>query len=230
MQQLWDFLRQNPIILLILVMWLVGLAGKVLQGVGQRAQQAARRSAEELARRRAAGQAPQPPRPQQTQLPAMQTKAPPTPAGRGRPMTQEEAIAEMRRILAGEAPAGRPEPKPQPRPEPRPEPRRQRPMRQEPASGDAARGGRLSQMEVHVDPHVGERMQRRQSPSSGRVGHTGLGGLGGREKRAGPRRAARVGLLDLDDLKRAIVVREVLGPPVALREGWGEPGGAGRVP
>jgi colicin import membrane protein len=77
-------------------------------------------------------------------------------------------------------------------------------------------------LEIHVDPHVGEAIQRRGSVKSGRVGdHAAsheLGRLGGRVAAASHRRATahRYALVDL---KRVIVLNEILGPPLALRRG-----------
>jgi hypothetical protein len=113
-------------------------------------------------------------------------------------------------------------PPPRPRPEaPPPLPSRRRntvePERVPVPVVPTTSGRRLT---IHVDPHVGESIQRRATPRSGKVGEhaagTELGRLGGRVQRgvgggvAGRRYA-------LDDLKRVIVLSEILGPPLALR-------------
>jgi hypothetical protein len=76
-------------------------------------------------------------------------------------------------------------------------------------------------LEIHVDPHVGERIQHRGSVQSGRVGTHAvgheLGQLGGRSSAARRARTQRRGRYTLDDLDRIIVLSEILGPPLALR-------------
>ncbi len=72
-------------------------------------------------------------------------------------------------------------------------------------------------LESHVDPHVGESIQRRASVQSGRVGH-GVGHAASRAAASAHRRAA-ADRYALDDLKRLIVMAEILGPPLALRRG-----------
>ncbi len=213
MRDLIRFLFDNPIVLVLLVTWLLGLVGKVVQTASQKAKRAAQPGA--------GGPPPVPPQAQ-------------------RKVSAEEALAEMRRIL-GEQQKAQQRPQPTPPPVPRAEPLRQtlRPQPQRrpvaPPSRSAerppqpVRPSSLGRMGTRVDPHVGEGVQRRQTPASGAVGHSDLGGLGGRTAQHSAVRQRRRGLLDLSDLKRAVVLREVLGPPVALREGWGEPGGAGRV-
>ncbi|MBL8722879.1 MAG: hypothetical protein JNK49_02480 [Planctomycetes bacterium] len=125
----------------------------------------------------------------------------------------EEVAAEMRRILGmddAEAAPERPAPvsTPAPRevvaPEPPPQPLATALPRWQPAT---------------VTTHVGEGIERRQAPASGRVGASqDLGALGGRTLAAGRVRRADASLVDLADLKRVLVMNEVLGPPLALRE------------
>ena len=73
---------------------------------------------------------------------------------------------------------------------------------------------------IHVTPHVGEAMEQRTQRQLARLGERGraheLGDLGGRVHHGG---AARSGghRYALDDLKRAFVLAEVLGPPLAMR-------------
>ena len=72
---------------------------------------------------------------------------------------------------------------------------------------------------TRIDPTVGERIQDRRGPMSGGVGQTTLGGLGGRTRAQtvrGPMRGSR--LVDVRDMARAIVMREILDPPVGMRD------------
>jgi len=74
---------------------------------------------------------------------------------------------------------------------------------------------------LHVDPHVGERIASRQSPQSGLVGKhepaSAIGSLGGRV--GGPARSRRMSQrFSLDNIPKALVLNEILGKPLALRE------------
>ncbi len=71
-------------------------------------------------------------------------------------------------------------------------------------------------LEIHVDPHVGESIGKRARVGSGKVGEHALGGLGGRAPEQ-VQRAVRGARYELDDLKRAFVLSEILGPPLASR-------------
>ena len=77
----------------------------------------------------------------------------------------------------------------------------------------------LGTVGVRVDPHVGERMEQRRAPMSGSIGATDIGLLGGRTPgRAGRTTRRTAHLVDLQNLPRAIVLTEILGPPLALRD------------
>jgi hypothetical protein len=88
-------------------------------------------------------------------------------------------------------------------------------QRRPPSFGPGATFGKLASQ---FEPHVGEGIQRRATPATGAVGRDALGTLGGRTAARGTRRRAYHGLVDLHDLKRAFVLMEVLGKPLALRE------------
>jgi hypothetical protein len=128
--------------------------------------------------------------------------------------TQEEVAAEMRRILGME-------PAP-PRTAPPPPPRREARSPEKPPQPLQPRT--LGQLAVHVDPHVGEKIRGLKAPASGAVGRSELGQLGGRGRER-QRRAFRHGasVVDLDHLTRAIVMREILDPPLALRPSFDRP-------
>ncbi len=196
-------LLREPLVLVVLVSWIAGGIGKVLQAKKKRdaALGRARSPIERLDRDRAESRAP---------------------SGRRSP---EEVAAEMRRLLGMDRPAAA-TPPPQPRPQPiRPVTPPPVPQRREATEGDRGtqpmRPSTLGRVATHVDPHVGEGVQRRAAPTSGGVAAHELGTLGGRSHAAGSRRAqSSRGLVDLADLSRAIVLREILDAPRALRP-WG---------
>ena len=193
MRQLFEFLRQNPLIALIVIGWIFSAVGGAIT----------------KARRQAAQQAKRPPRG------GSRAPAPPQRAA-GRP-SPEQVAAEMRRILGMEEP---PRPLPQ-RPAP---PAAPRPSSFEAPSPERAptplQPSTLGRLPVHVDPHVGDRIEKRQAPATGAVGAQVLGGLGGRAAQVGRRRRMASSLVDLHDLPRALVMREVLDQPLSLRRGW----------
>ncbi|MCB9885022.1 MAG: hypothetical protein H6838_05990 [Planctomycetes bacterium] len=79
-------------------------------------------------------------------------------------------------------------------------------------------------LEVHVDPHVGEAIGkshsigRRSSLRSASATHRSMGQLGGGRKQVLERETASRSRFALGDLGRALVLNEILSPPVALRE------------
>lgn len=138
----------------------------------------------------------------------------PSPAAGRRP-SAEEVAAEMRRILGMEPAAPAPAPA---RPAPRPVVRNDAPpeLPPQPLRIETER----RRLATQVESHVGERLQQRQGPQSGAVGREALGRLGGRVHERGAMRRGGSHLVDLSDLKRAFVLREVLDRPLALREDW----------
>jgi hypothetical protein len=246
MGRLFEFFARNPVLLLVVVVWLVGNVVK-----------AAKRSREAAARR------PEPtsmPSPQPMRSEPAQARAP---VGDARPMGQRDAEAvarEMRRILGLEPEEGRRAPEPaegrvepvagdrverqdaSPPPvlarQPAPAAPSRRPVavprqpveRAEPlplrARRDAATPERAPtpvqpstnrrRLDIHVDPHVGESIGKRARVGSGKVGDHALGDLGGRTQ-SGRSKESRGARYELDDLKRAFVLSEILGPPLASR-------------
>lgn len=200
-------LLREPLVLLLLVSWVLGGLGKIVQ---------AKKKRDEVAGRRGRS--------------SDDVGAEPGADGRQpRRRTPEEVAAEMRRVLGMDpAPSPRPaQPAPQAKPQQRPQLRPQ--QRPEFAGREAAEGDRVPQpmrvsqlgrVDIHVDPHVGENVQRRAAPTSGGVASHELGTLGGRQHRRAAATAQRArGLVDLSDLSRAFVLREILDEPRALR-GW----------
>lgn len=209
MRHLIELLLQNPWLLLIIVPWLLGAVGKVLGGAGKQATKAAEAAREEARRRLRQGVERRSPEAEEAERGA----EPP----QRRRITQAEAMAEMRRLL-GTQPghdAGTISREEQ----------RQHQVAVVPAEGSRLSGEkqrRLGQVDVHVDPHVGEALQQRRTPASGRVGQADLGTLGGRTAaQAQTVTRTRRGLVDVHDIKRMLIMREVLGPPLALRPDWG---------
>lgn len=195
-------LLREPLVLVVLVSWIAGGIGKVLQAKKKRDAALSR------------GRSPIE-RPDRDRDDARKS-------GRRSP---EEVAAEMRRLLGMDRPAAG-TPPPQTRPQPiRPVTPPPVPQRREATEGDRGtqpmRPSQIGKVTTHVDPHVGEGVQRRAAPMSGGVAAHELGTLGGRSHLAGRRRAQSArGLVDLSDLSRAIVLREILDAPRALRP-WG---------
>ncbi|MBM4062269.1 MAG: hypothetical protein FJ265_14405 [Planctomycetes bacterium] len=189
LNRLLAFAFENPIVLFVLAAWLFGAVGSAL--------------------RKAKGRAPGQP--------------PPLPGRRAAPpanqRTADEIAREMRRILGVEDPedAAPARPAPKPAPKPVPKPARREVVAPERPPAPVQPGAQLGKLTVQVAPHVGEAVQRRQAPASGKVGQEALGTLGGRTA-AGPHRRRRgARLVDLSSLKRAFVVSEILGRPLGLR-------------
>jgi hypothetical protein len=266
-----QFFRQNPVLLMVALVWLAGIVGNIAK--------AAKRARE----RAAAAQRPAPmpvrePESQRAQRAERAERAGGEPA-RGDTMTErsaEDVAREMRRILGVEV-----EPatgdrsttvEPAPRSSSPPQLPPQRAHRERLDHGEAAaraaaaerraqaeraqraaelRARRAAERErervqqqhreqrerelerarqrapeplarklpTHIDPHVGESIQRRGTVQSGRVGSPRgheLGSLGGRVQHT-EQRHVRAQRYALHDLKRVIVLNEILGPPLALR-------------
>lgn len=130
--------------------------------------------------------------------------------------TPEQIAQEMRRVLgldAGAPPLRTPDAvAPTPSGDPVvPPPISSRPATQ-PVDGRS--------LQTRVDPHVGERIRDRHMAASKvgapRAGQSALGALGGRAKR-NQRSVVRGSRFALDDLRKAIVINEILNPPVSLR-------------
>lgn len=232
MQQFLRFFLDNPIILLVVGAWILGVIGNVLKAVKK-----ARERAE------AAGQLPS----QRREVEPVQV-SPPAPPPERTPARADEIAREMRRILGVETapdearsgdrverthrermqgdevaePEQRHEPDMHARPRPVPPPLPSRSVRRTVAEPERAptpvvpttAGRRLT---IHVDPHVGESIQHRATVRSSRVAGPELGNLGGRVQHGEVRRATGQRYA-LDDLKRVIVLSEILGPPLALRQ------------
>ena len=213
MPRLLEFFLKNPVLAVVVVVWVVGIFTNIAKSMKK-----ARERAEASARRQ-----------QRAPAPVEAAGRPAEGRGTASPMperTAAEIAREMRRILGvepAETESGRgteterpdasttPPALPVRRPRPVIEPERP-PTPVVPTT--AAR-----RLPIHVDPHVGEGIQKRASVASVRVaGEAGneLGGLGGRVRHEGRRRSAG-SRYALDDLKHAIVLNEILGPPLALR-------------
>lgn len=219
--KLLELLLREPLLLVILLGWIAGGIGKLAQAKKKRAA-SERRSAEATPTLPNAAGA-------QGSLPQAAERA-------RRARTKEEVAAEMRRILGMEptplqkptvkakAPAPKPPPPPQripigqPLSRPAPALGRQVEANEGDVGSHPMRPSQFARVGTHVDPHVGESMQARKSPRSGGVAAFELGTLGGRPAAVRFAGAARRGLVELGDLKRAIVLTEILGAPRALRE------------
>ena len=188
MDRLFEFLRSNPIVVFVLLAWLAGMIGNVVKAAGKARERTARQ------RGPAANAAPRAP------------QAGGAPAGR---RSADDIAAEMRRLPGLEPEA----PQPVTTAEPPVPPIRRRLVEVERPPTPVAPAPRR-QLEIHVDPHVGEAMaQRRPQP---RPRAPGFGSLGGRVH-APTRSREAAHRFPLDDLKSAFVLSEILGPPVGLR-------------
>jgi hypothetical protein len=187
-------LLREPLVLILLLSWILGGIGKLAQARKKAAQRAQPNGGlSDVA--------------ESMQRPVSQRRSP------------EEVAAEMRRLLGMDR-----SPAAQPAPVPRPvvAPALKKPARREAKEGDREpeplRASSMSKFGTHVDPHVGESMQRRSSVMSGGVASHELGTLGGRRGAAAAHASQRArGLVDLSDLSRAFVLREILDQPRALR-------------
>lgn len=76
-------------------------------------------------------------------------------------------------------------------------------------------------LSLHEGPHLGESFGQRAQRQRSRVGEHGvgqeIGNLGGRVHQGAARRG-EAHRFALDDLKRAFVLSEILGPPLSLRQ------------
>lgn len=192
MRRLIDFLLQNPILLFVAVAWIAGMIGNIGRMRKQRQNRStARPPAPEPVRRSEPNAAPAPSSP-----------------------SAEQIAAEMRRILR-EAEQRTAPPAEAPRPAPvvlrnRVEPERA-PLPVVPTT-------QTRKLPTHVDPHVGELLAQRHVKTTGPSRE--LGSLGGRSQQ---RAVQHVELkrYALKDLKRAFVLSEILGPPLARRSQQG---------
>ncbi len=178
LDKLLELLFREPLLLILLLGWIVGGLGKLMQ--------------------------------QKKKGPAAAPRSKARPA-RAPARSPEEIAAEMRRLLGME-----PAPRQKPAAAPPQVPAAREAFAERPP--EPLRPATLGRVEVHVDPHVGERMQQRRAPSSGGVARRELGTLGGRTVAARQLGPARKSLVDLSDLKRAVVLREILDAPRALRD------------
>ncbi|MFN3240577.1 MAG: hypothetical protein ACE37K_03595 [Planctomycetota bacterium] len=228
MDKLFQVLMKNPIILFLIGAWLVGMIGNTIKA---RKKAAERRRAEE-ARRPKVDTSVQQPLPEQRQAPVVARReapqsrtttqpggAQPTSAQAGRgsggrlagtgAQSPDEIAREMRRILGLDPEPAPPAPRPAPTPPP---------IEKPPEPVRTSTGSR--RLDIHVDPHVGESIRDRHmqetrvgKPSAGRGA---IGNLGGRVQQR--RKAVGLGSrYSLEDLRQAIVINEILSPPVSVR-------------
>jgi len=242
MDKFIELLVRNPLIALILGGWLVGAVGNAIKSqrkVRDRQKTTPKRSSQDVAGARgplaqkegatatirdiseqakrrpeiAAGRASSP----LGAATAPQPKTTPATSARKSP---EQIAAEMRRIFGLEPKA--PEPaRPTEGPAQVAEPSEPPPPRSaEPAARSRASRSVESTYETTIAPHVGERARERHLKKSA-VGQTrgdrgAIGSLGGRARVS--RAAATVERrFPLGDLRRVIVMNEILSPPVSMR-------------
>jgi hypothetical protein len=202
MRELWQLLTQNPILLVIVAAWIAGAIGNAAKTAKQARERAARRTS------------PPPPQPEAARRREPVRPGPTRPAQR----SPDEVAAEMRRILGMDVETVPVAPEKSPLVV---RPKRREVVEPERPPAPALPTTQARRLEVHVDPHVGESMQRRHSPQTGKVGAreagSTFGTLGGRVHGARRGRGAGSSLVNLTDLKRAFVTSEILGAPLSLR-------------
>lgn len=240
MDKLLELLLRNPIILFLVGAWVIGMITNVVKAKKKandrrRAQEAAKPKVDTSVQRPLPEQRQAPVTRRQTQAdpqsqtqpqvptqPQTQAQRQPQAAGGrlgGQPgpstaQSPEQIAREMRRIL-GIEPDDAPKPAAPSRSVPKPTP----PPLQAPAEV-APVNPRDRRMGTHVDPHVGEGIRDRQMKATKvgqpRGGRGAIGNLGGRVKKRQVK--ARVSTrFSLDDLRKAIVINEILSPPVSVR-------------
>lgn len=186
MGRLFEFLRQNPILLFVAIAWIAGMIGNIGRMRKQR----------------------------QSRAPA--TRPSPEPVRRSEPSatSADQIAAEMRRILREaeqrSAPAAE-----APRPAPVVQRNRVEPER---APVPVVPTTQARKLPTHVDPHVGEQLAQRHVKTTGPSRE--LGSLGGRSQQRAVQRE-ELKRFALKDLKRAFVLSEILGPPLARRSQQG---------
>ena len=151
--------------------------------------------------------------------------AKPVPAAKAVPATNpaaktpDQVAREMRRILGLEPEAPKPVAAPA---QPAPPPMRREPVMIDHAAVELSKSPSLAK--EHMSSHVGEGMRDRHLAAS-KVGQTSrrpssrgeIGNLGGRNKPRKRRLVERVRRYPMTDLRRIIVMSELLSPPITMR-------------
>jgi len=224
MSDLIAFLLRNPILLLLLI-------GPLLSGVGKAITMAAKKAEENRRRIEARDRAAQLPsvlNRQQAQQQARQQAPQPKPSKpKADPTLSPESAAarRIRELLEGrpnvdrlKEQARRASAAPVQGPAPLVSATPKVVVLKAPAPKQPSWNRPIGRVKSTVDPHVGEQLAKRKTPSSGNVGATALGELGGRER---PRRRKQRRFRDLvqtENLPAMFVAQEVLGKPVSMRE------------
>jgi hypothetical protein len=198
MRGLFDFLLQNPILIFILLAWVAGMVGNVMK--------AARKTRERSEHQRRMPAA----RPSQAPPPVRAAGRPAAPGQPGQP-SSDDIAAEMRRILGMEPTASPTRPAARPT---QPAPRRRLVEAERPPT-PALPTAQQRKLELHIDPHVGERIGKGEKKRP-RIEASVMGTLGGRVQRQVRVREA-ADRFPRSNLRQAVVLSEILGPPLALR-------------
>ncbi len=241
MDKLIELVMRNPLILLIVGAWVVGMvanAVKAQKKARERREQAmgpspvptkeasttpqAQRSPRDVVAAMGSGQ--QKRLPERRQMPgaarsAQRTQATPPPVqAAGGPTgatSPDDIAAEMRRIFGLDS-----KPRATTQPAPPASPARSAPpeIEIEPERVDPRR----VHVRSNIDPHVGEKAQARHLKKStvgtSRGPRGAIGNLGGRVQTRSRKKVSAARRFPLDDLKRVIVMNEILSPPVAMRD------------
>lgn len=197
MRRLFELLMQNPILVFILLAWVAGMIGNIVK--------AARKGRERAEQQRRM--------PRADPAPVRAPRAPDAP----RRASADDVAAEMRRILGMDTPPRATGTAPRPAvPPPLPQARSRRLVEPERPPTPVRPTTQERKLEIHVDSHVGEEIGRREALTKPKAESGAIGSLGGRVHRRARRREF-ADRYPRTNLRQALVLSEILGPPLALR-------------
>lgn len=205
MDRFIELLLREPIIAIVLLGWILSAIGGAITKARRQQQRrvppASPPPTTQTTQTRTPREVTFPPRRHPTTTP---------PRTQPRPADPDEVAAEMRRILGLE-------PAPQRPAAARPTPPRRNVAEPE-RPPEPLRPSSIGGLGTRVESTFGDRVTIRRAPVSGNVGATALGGLGGRAAALRRREPRGTGIVDLRDLRRAIVLKEILDRPLGLRD------------
>jgi len=208
-------LFENPFLLLVLLAWIGGAianAVKATKRARERAEQAKRPAPDRRDEARV----------QRTSTEPTATEPRQTESAR----SAEDVAAEMRRILGMEEPVPRASRRTPARSEGETEASPAAPARRsvhrdvvlpERAPRPVVPTTQSRSLDIHVQPHVGDAIRSRHLSTQSTRSTANVGNLGGRVREDRPPGRRSTSRWSIDDLKKAFVVNEILGPPLSLR-------------
>lgn len=215
MDRLFRLLLENPFLLLVLVAWIGGAIANVLRAT-KRAKERTEQARRDMGRRDEA-------RAQRTAAEPVSTEPRTTEPSR----SAEDVAAEMRRILGMDGPLPRSARRSPSLPEvavelPPSTPPPRRPLRTdvvlpERAPRPVVPTTQSRSLELHGDSHVGDAIRSRHLTTPSARHGAAVGNLGGRVPEGHTVRRRSTSRYAIEDLKKAFIVNEILGPPLSLR-------------